>query len=305
MAAVELDCVSKAYGRKIAVHELSLRIDPGEIFGLLGPNGAGKTSSIRMMIGITLPDSGVVRLFGEVFRRDLLRRVGYLPEERGLYKRMKTLDQLVFLGRLHGLSRADAEKRARFWAEKLGLTESLEKKTAELSKGLQQKVQFIAALLHEPDLIIMDEPFTGLDPINSNLLEATLLELRRAGRAILFSTHRMDQVEKLCDSICLVNHGQAVLAGSMREVKSRYPMDRIALAFAGDRSFLEDPSIVEVKDCGNHLEVKLRDHADPQRILHLAAAGARISRFELMEPSLEEIFIHAVGGIAAKEKTDG
>jgi ABC-2 type transport system ATP-binding protein len=304
MAAVELECVSKAYGQKIAVRELSLRIAPGDIFGLLGPNGAGKTSSIRMMIGITLPDSGMVRLFGEPFRRELLRRVGYLPEERGLYKRMKTLDQLVFLGQLHGLDRAAAEERSRLWAEKLGLTGSLEKKTAELSKGQQQKVQFIAALLHEPELIIMDEPFAGLDPINSSLLEATLLELRKAGRAILFSTHRMDQVERLCDSICLVDQGQAVLSGTMREVKSRYPRDRIALAFAGDRSFLEDPSIVEVKDCGNYLEVKLQDQADPQRILHLAAAGARISRFELIEPSLEEIFIQAVGSQAVRSRTD-
>jgi ABC-2 type transport system ATP-binding protein len=300
MIAVELDHVSKTYSRKVAVQDLTLRIAPGDIFGLLGPNGAGKTSSIR----ITLPDSGTVRLFDEPFRRALLRRVGYLPEERGLYKRMKTLEQLVFLGQLHGLDRATAEKRARSWATKLDLTESLEKKPAELSKGLQQKVQFVAALLHEPDLIIMDEPFAGLDPVNSQLLEATLLELRAAGRAILFSTHRMDQVERLCDSICLVDHGRAVLAGSMREVKSRYPTDRIALAFAGDRSFLSDPSIIEVKDRGNHLELRLQDQADPQRILHLAAAGARISRFELMEPSLEEIFIRAVGNHAVQEKTD-
>jgi ABC-2 type transport system ATP-binding protein len=298
MAIVELDRVSKAYDGKVAVSDLSLRIDPGMMFGLLGPNGAGKTSSIRMMIGITLPDSGAVRLFGEPFNRKLLRRVGYLPEERGLYPKMKVLEQLNFMGQLHGLDATIAEKRAKTWCEQLGLSESLNSKTEALSKGMQQKVQFIACLLHEPDLMIMDEPFSGLDPLNSRALEETLLGLRKAGKAILFSTHRMDQVEKMCDFICLVDQGKAVLTGGMREVKSRFPRNRIALEFEGDGLFLNDPMIEEAKNYGNHVELKLKNGADPQRLLHMAAESARIFRFELMEPSLEEIFIRTVEGKA-------
>ncbi len=222
MPVVDLDRISKSYSSKVAVQELTLRIEPGTMYGLLGPNGAGKTSTIRMMVGMTLPDSGTVRLFDEPFRRDHLRRVGYLPEERGLYKRMKVIDQLVFMGQLHGLAAATARGRARQWCERMEIAESMEKKTQELSKGMQQKIQFIATLLHDPELIIMDEPSSGLDPVNVSLLEQTLLELKSKGRTILFSTHRMEQVEKLCDAICLVDQGRAVLEGSMRAVKSRY-----------------------------------------------------------------------------------
>jgi ABC-2 type transport system ATP-binding protein len=249
-----------------------------------------------MMIGITLPDSGTVHLFGQPFHRKLLRRVGYLPEERGLYGRMKVLEQLILMGQLHGLDAGTAEKQAKSWCERLDLAPSIDKKTEELSKGMQQKVQFIASLLHEPDLIIMDEPFTGLDPINTNLLEENLLALRKAGKAILFSTHRMDQVEKMCDAICLMNRGEAVLSGGMREIKSRYPRDRVILEFDGDGSFLKDAEIAEVKNYGNRAELQLKAGADPQRILLLASQRARILKFELMEPSLEEIFVRTVGG---------
>src|SRR6201986_2543511 len=231
MPVVDLDHISKSYNSKAAVRELSLRIEAGTMFGLLGPNGAGKTSTIRMIVGMTLPDSGTVRLFEQPFHREHLRRVGYLPEERGLYKRMKVIDQLVFMGELRGLNAATAVARAREWCERMDIAESMEKKTQELSKGMQQKIQFIATLLHDPELIIMDEPFSGLDPVNATLLQDTLLELKKAGKAILFSTHRMDQVEKLCDAICLINGGQAVLSGGMREVKSRYERDRVVLQF--------------------------------------------------------------------------
>jgi ABC-2 type transport system ATP-binding protein len=266
------------------------------MFGLLGPNGAGKTSSIRMMIGITMPDSGSVQLFGKPFSRESLARVGYLPEERGLYKKMKVIDQLVFMGELHGLSAEAAGKRARVWCEKLQITEAVAKKTEELSKGMQQKIQFIATILHDPELIIMDEPFSGLDPVNATLLQDTLLEQRKAGKAILFSTHNMAQVEKLCDSICLVNRGEAVLAGTMREVKSRYERNHVVIEFEGDESFLRHESVAEFKNYSGHAEIKLKDHADSQALLLAAAAKARIYRFELIEPSLEEIFIQTVGG---------
>jgi ABC-2 type transport system ATP-binding protein len=280
----------------VAVRELSLRIEPGTMFGLLGPNGAGKTSTIRMMVGMTLPDSGTVRLFDEPFRRDHLRRVGYLPEERGLYKRMKVIDQLVFMGQLHGLDRATAAARARQWCERMDIAESMEKKTQELSKGMQQKIQFIATLLHDPELIIMDEPSSGLDPVNVSLLEQILLDLKSKGRTILFSTHRMEQVEKLCDAICLVDQGRAVLEGTMRAVKSRYARNRVVVEYAGDASFLTDPSITELRESAGRAEFKLRDGGDGQALLHAAARHAQIFKFELVEPSLEEIFIRTVGG---------
>jgi ABC-2 type transport system ATP-binding protein len=295
MPVVDLDRISKSYSSKVAVQELSLRIEPGTMYGLLGPNGAGKTSTIRMMVGMTMPDSGTVRLFDEPFRRDHLRRVGYLPEERGLYKRMKVIDQLVFMGQLHGLAAAAAKAQAREWCERMEITESMEKKTQELSKGMQQKIQFIATLLHDPELIIMDEPSSGLDPVNVSLLEQTLLELKSKGRTILFSTHRMEQVEKLCDAICLVDHGRAVLEGTMRAVKSRYARNRVVVEYAGDASFLTDPSITELRESAGRAEFKLRNGANPQALLRAAAAKAEIFKFELVEPSLEEIFIRTVG----------
>jgi len=238
MPIVELENIRKVYGDKVAVEGLSLTIEPGTMFGLLGPNGSGKSSSIRMMIGITRPDAGTVRLFGQPFSRAALNRIGYLPEERGLYKKMKVLDQLVFLGQLHGLTAEVASRRAQVWCERMQIAEAIGKKTEELSKGMQQKIQFIAALLHEPDLIIMDEPFSGLDPVNASLLMDTLLDLRREGKAILFSTHRMDQVEKLCDNIAIIYKGRIVLEGEMREIKSRYPANRVHVNFAGDEELL-------------------------------------------------------------------
>ncbi len=295
---VELNAISKRYGSKVAVDALSLAIAPGAMFGLLGPNGAGKTSSIRMMTGITLPDSGTVALFGQPFRRQSLRRVGYLPEERGLYRKMLVLDQLVFLGQLHGLSRADADKRARRWAMRLQIAEALPKKTDELSKGMQQKIQFIATLLHEPELIIMDEPFSGLDPVNALLLEDTLMELKREGRSILFSTHQMHQVEKLCDAIALIDQSRVVLEGGMRAVKSRYPRERVLLSLDGEAAGLRDhPAVAELKQFADHTELRLAPGADPQTLLRdLVAQGAAILRWEVQEPSLEEIFVRTVGG---------
>lgn len=296
MPVVELSGVTKAYESKVAVRDLSLSIDAGQMFGLLGPNGAGKTSSIRMMMGITMPDSGMVSLFGKPFDRASLERVGYLPEERGLYKKMKVQEQLVFFGQLHGLTASDALKRATDWAKRLEIDESLPKKTEELSKGMQQKIQFIGSLLHDPGLIVMDEPFSGLDPVNAKLLERTLLELKNDGRAIVFSTHRMDQVEKLCDSICLINNGEAVLAGRVRDIKSRYERNHIIVEFEGSADFLSSAEIAEAQNFSGHAEIKLKPHGDAQKLLHEASAMARIYRFEMVEPSLEEIFIQTVGG---------
>ena len=298
MPVVELVGVTKAYEEKIAVSNLSLSIDAGQMFGLLGPNGAGKTSSIRMMMGITIPDSGRINLFGKPFERGSLDRVGYLPEERGLYKKMRVLEQLVFFGQLHGHPAEESRRRATDWAKRLEISDSLAKKTEELSKGMQQKIQFISTLMHDPGLIVMDEPFSGLDPVNAALMEKTLLELKDQGKAILFSTHRMDQVEKLCDSICLINKGKAVLAGKVREIKGTYERNRVIVEFEGSASFLNSDEIAEAKNFSGHAEIKLKPQGDAQKILHEAAAVAKIYRFELVEPSLEEIFIETVGGKA-------
>src|ERR1700733_15284513 len=295
---VELDHVSKSYETKAAVRDLSLKIEAGSMFGLLGPNGAGKTSTIRMMTGITLPDAGKVSLFGKPCGGDALKRVGYLPEERGLYKKMKVIDQLVFLAELRGLGALEAKRRATQGCERLQMADSINKRTEELSKGMQQKIQFIATLLHDPELIIMDEPFSGLDPVNAVLLQDTLLELKKQGNAVLFSTHRMDQVEKLCDSICLINRGEAVLAGGMREVKSRYERNHVITPYERPISLLQHPAIAEYKSYSGLAEIRLKPHADAQDLLRTAASTSIITKFELVEPSLEEIFIETVGGRA-------
>ena len=298
MAVVELAGVTKAYENKVAVRDLSLAIEAGQMFGLLGPNGAGKTSSIRMMMGITMPDSGHIDLFEKRFERRSLDRVGYLPEERGLYKKMKVIDQLVFFAGLHGVAGDEARKRAADWAARMEISDALDKKTQDLSKGMQQKIQFIATLLHDPDLIVMDEPFSGLDPVNTTLLQDALLDLKSRGKAILFSTHRMDQVEKLCDTICLIDRGEAVLSGRVREIKSRYERNRVVMEFEGSADFLRSAEIAEAVNYAGRAEIKLKPHGDAQKLLHEAASMAAIYRFELVEPSLEEIFIQTVGGKA-------
>lgn len=293
---VSLGDVRKAYGDFVAVDRLSFAIPQGSIFGLLGPNGAGKTSTIRMMIGITMPDSGEVRMFGEPFRRAHLDRIGYLPEERGLYRKMTVLEQLTFFGELHGLARSEAGRRAQQWCERLDLKDWTAKRVDELSKGMQQKVQFISALLHDPAFVIMDEPFYGLDPVNATLLKDVLLEQKKAGRTILFSTHRMDQVEKLCDGICLVNHGKSVLQGSVKEVKARYGKRNVQINYEGDGSFLRSNALIETfNDYGNYVEARLKPGVDSQDLLRDVMSRVRVNRFELMEPSLEEIFIETVG----------
>jgi len=245
MNTIELNRVRKAYGHFVAVDDLSFTIAQGSVFGLLGPNGAGKTSTIRMMIGITAPDSGDISLLGKPFSRASLNKVGYLPEERGLYKKMKVLDQLVFLGELHGLAAGEARKRALNWCERLEISEKIGEKVEALSKGMQQKIQFIAALLHDPDFVVMDEPFFGLDPVNAGILKDVLLEVKGRGKTILFSTHRMDQVEKLCDSICLINRGKPVLQGDLKEVKSRFGKNNVQIAYEGNGDFLAKNELVQ------------------------------------------------------------
>ena len=294
---LELDRVTKTFDDFVAVDNLSFNIPEGEIFGLLGPNGAGKTTSIRMMIGITMPDSGEVRAFGQLLTRRLLDRVGYLPEERGLYKKMKIMENLVFLARLKGISTAEATRRASHWLERLDLARWGGSKVEELSKGMQQKVQFIAAIIHDPGFMILDEPFSGLDPASSVVLKDVLLDLKKQGKTILFSTHRMDTVERLCDSICLVNHGRSVLHGVLRDIKAGYGRSSVQLEYEGELPLLADRSLVaSSNDFGNFVELRLAEGASSQQLLEAAMRTARIRRFEMVEPSLEEIFIDTVSG---------
>jgi ABC-2 type transport system ATP-binding protein len=300
MNTVELNKVRKAYDKFIAVDDLSFNIGQGKMFGLLGPNGAGKTSTIRMMIGITMPDTGSVTMFGKPFERDMLKRVGYLPEERGLYQKMNVLEQLMFLGEIHGLTRSDAKKRSEQWGERLEIAEAFGKKTQELSKGMQQKIQFIATLLHEPELIIMDEPASGLDPSNARLLDDVLLDLRKQGRTILFSSHRMDQVEKLCDDICLVNKAKGVLQGNLKEIKASYGKNTLEVTFASGEVENTEPlmgmaGVNQITQSTGKCHIKLMPGTDPQPFFRAIVEKYRVIRIDLAEPSLEEIFIEKVG----------
>jgi ABC-2 type transport system ATP-binding protein len=292
---VELAGVRKSYDDFVAVDNLSFRIQPGTIYGLLGPNGAGKTSTLRMIIGIIIPDSGQVLILGEPLGRAHTNRFGYLPEERGLYKKMKVLTHLILLAQLKGLTRSEASKRASDWCERFELTAWMDKKVEELSKGMQQKVQFIGAILHDPELIVMDEPFSGLDPASAVALKDAVLELAKNGKTILLSTHRMDQAERLCQSICLINHGRAVLEGDLDQIKANYGHCSVQIKYDGDAGFLHEAKLVQsFNDYGNYVEVRLAPGADTQELLRLACSKARVDRFEVMQPSLEEIFIESV-----------
>ena len=295
-----LDSVTKKYDEFVAVDELSLAVRPGRIFGLLGPNGAGKTTTIRMIVGITAPDSGRIEVFGRPMSSELQNRIGYLPEERGLYKKMRVGEQLRFLGELKGMAAAAAERAADRWLERMKLSEWKGSKTDELSKGMQQKIQFIATVMHDPDLLILDELFSGLDPVNAGLMEEVVLELKSAGRTIIFSTHMMEQAEKLCDDICLLNRSRKVLGGSLREVKRGYGRNAVALRVEGGDGVLSDKRLVAgVKTFGDYSEALLADGADAQQLLsRLVESGARVARFEQVEPSLRDIFISKVGETA-------
>ena len=296
MEAIAIEHVTKRFDTVVAVSDLSLHIEQGAVFGLLGPNGAGKTTSLRMIMHILAPDEGTIRVLGQSASDRTMDLAGYLPEERGLYARMKVREVLVFLLALKGLSEAEASVRAHEWLERLGLAAWSGRKINDLSKGMQQKVQFIAAIAHRPPLLILDEPFTGLDPVNATLIKDIMLELREKGATIILSTHRMEQVEMMCDAICLVNHGHSVLAGDLRAIKKSYGKNTVRIEYTGDDDFLDRPDLVEkLNHFGAMVEAKLRPGADPQEILKAAVArGVRLTRFELVEPPLHDIFIEKV-----------
>jgi ABC-2 type transport system ATP-binding protein len=293
---VRLDQVRKSFGEFTAVKDLSLVIKAGRIFGLLGPNGAGKTTTIRMIVNITAPDSGTIELFGQQITPTLQDRIGYLPEERGLYKRMRINQQLKFFAELKNISGKEVDKRIDDWLARVKLSEWKNKRAMELSKGMQQKIQFITAVLHEPDLLVLDEPFSGLDPVNAELLKDIVLELKRTGKTIIFSTHQMEVAEKICDDICLINRSQKVLDGSLREIKKSFGRNAVALRMEGSNGILNDPSLVtNVQTHSDEVEVLLAPGATPQQFLRrLVDSGANVSKFEMIEPSLHDIFIEKV-----------
>jgi ABC-2 type transport system ATP-binding protein len=301
---LEINSVRKAYAEKIAVKDLSLTVHQGEIYGVLGPNGAGKTSTIRMICGITIPDKGSITFRGEPISERVQAKIGYLPEERGLYKKMKVADILIYLAELKGLSATDAKSRSAHWMKRFEIESWATKKIQELSKGMQQKVQFISVVLHEPELLILDEPFSGLDPINSELIMDVILELKRAGKTILFSTHRMEQVEKICDSICLINNGEKVLDGNVRDVKRGYGKNTIHLDFEGSDAFitaLESSGLISLSDRSpKSVELKLLNGTSTRDILAKIPTDVEVTRFELAEPSLKDIFIMRVGETTVK-----
>jgi ABC-2 type transport system ATP-binding protein len=305
MAHLSVDGVTKRYGDTVAVDDVSFEATPGRILGLLGPNGAGKTSTIRMITYIMVPDAGTVRFDGRPVGPWSQQRMGYLPEERGLYKRLGVKEQLVYLGTLKGLPRAEAADRADHWLDRFDATEWADLQTKELSKGMQQKVQFIATLLHEPSLLIFDEPFSGLDPINADLLRDIILELRRDDRTILFASHRMEQVEQLCDDICLMAQGDVVLQGPLREVKEQFAQNTLVLEFDGDDAFIDELAAegrVRVHNRSAHrAELHLTDGTAARQVLDRALDRTdELYRYERVAPPLNEIFVEVVGEAEAE-----
>ncbi len=288
--------VTKRFGDFTAVEDLSFDVRAGRVFGFLGPNGAGKTTTIRMIVGITAPDEGSVELFGERISPNLQNRIGYLPEERGLYKKMKVADQLRYFAELKGVSGSTAEKKIDFWLERMGLAEWKKKKTTDLSKGMQQKIQFISTVLHDPDLLILDEPFSGLDPVNVEFMIDVLSEFRTQEKTVIFSTHLMSTAERLCHDIILINKSKKVVGGSLREVKESYGTNLIAFRGTNAEKVLADKSVVKKAiSHADEQELHLADGVTPQQLLKtLIESGAVISKFEVTEPSLNDIFIEKV-----------
>lgn len=297
MSVLKVDNIVKNYGDKRAVNKLSFEVQEGEIYGLLGANGAGKTTTMRMVLGLILPDEGDIRYQGKAYSKEQLSMLGYLPEERGMYPKLKVSDQIIYLAELRGMSRKDADKNLKYWLERFQVPEYYNKKVEELSKGNQQKIQFIAAVIHKPKIVIMDEAFSGLDPVNVELLKSTVKELRDAGTSIVFSTHRMEHVEELCRNITIMHRSNPVLQGPIKDIKKKFPQERIVIASDGAIEGLD--GIAGVKQVVRHehggYELKVDSPYAGQKILQHALAQGPITRFEIMEPTLNEIFIKTVG----------
>ncbi|MBK8232797.1 MAG: ATP-binding cassette domain-containing protein [Candidatus Eisenbacteria bacterium] len=290
-----LSGVSKSFGDLVAVSSLDLSVARGSVFGLLGPNGAGKTTTIRMIMDIIRPDAGTIHLLGDADAEARRARTSYLPEERGLYRKMKARELLLYFARLRNVPPAEARARADRWLARFELSNFAESKLEALSKGMGQKVQFIAAILHQPELIILDEPFSGLDPVNVELVKSVMLELRDAGTTLIFSTHQMDTVEKLCDSICLINKGRKMLDGPIGQIRRQHGTNTVRLEYTGEGRFIKDPALVaKSDDSGRFVELVPAPGVTPQQVLAAAVREVEVHRFEIAEPSLHQIFIETV-----------
>jgi ABC-2 type transport system ATP-binding protein len=294
MPAVAVDHITKSYAAKVVVDDLSFTVNEGEIFGLIGPNGAGKTTTIRMMMDIIKPDSGQVTLFGEKLSEATKNKLGYMPEERGLYKKMRVLDAIVYLASLKGIDRRAASAKTVQLLNRTGMLPHQHKKIDELSKGMAQIIQFVVTIIHEPQLIVLDEPFFGLDPVNAELSKNMIIDLRKQGRAVILSTHQMNQVEELCDRILMIDHGRSVLYGDLKEIKSRYQSNAVQLNCEGELG--EIPGVIEKRPGRDYIELVLDGKTTPQQILEtLLQRGITVNRFEIATPPLNEIFIKVVG----------
>jgi ABC-2 type transport system ATP-binding protein len=298
MAPYALTCrkLVKTFDGTRALDGLDLTIEPGTIFGLLGPNGSGKTTTIRTSLGIYRPDGGSVEILGSRDPLAVRHRTGYLPEERGLYAKMKLQEQLAFLASIRGLSTAESERRAAAWLARLELAPRAQSLTRELSKGMQQKVQFAAAVIHDPELVVLDEPFSGLDPINSRLLKDLIVEQRARGTTVILSTHRMEEVEAMCESICLIHHGRVVLSGALKEIKARYGRNTIVVEHGGGPGRLHGvPGVQACDDGGREARLRLEPTADPQRVMRTIFDRVEVSSVRLDEPHIEDIYLETVG----------
>ena len=297
MYALEVKNLTKTFEKVVAVDNATFEVPEGSIFGLIGRNGAGKTTTIRMMMGIYLPDNGEVVLRGVKVGQEFKNQVGYLPEERGLYKKMKVLETLLYFAELKGKSGREVQKKAEEYLKRFELYDRRLSKMEDLSKGNQQKIQFLTTILHDPEFIILDEPFSGLDPINTNLLKDIIMEKKQEGKVVIFSTHLMDFAEKMCDHIVMIDHGKVILKGSLKEIKSNYAQKNVSLTYDGDISFLKLHSIVErIADYGNTTGIRLKDANQTQQLLKLLVErNILVKKFDANDISLQEIFIELAG----------
>jgi ABC-2 type transport system ATP-binding protein len=302
---LRLENITKRYETKLAVDNLSLQVPQGAIYGIIGPNGAGKTTTIRMIMNIIAPDSGTILFDGKKIDDSFRDRAGYLPEERGLYKKMTLNEIILYLAELKNCRRSQVASRVGPWLERMGLAEYRDRKVEELSKGMAQKLQFITTIIHDPDIIILDELFSGLDPINIELIKNILMELKRDGKTILFSTHVMEQAEKLCDYVCMINAGKKVIDGRMAEVKAQFGKNALQVEIQGDGAFIRSlPEVKQMTEFGNYLELTLREGADTDSLLRALIGKVKVRRFEMMEPSLYQIFIDMAKIDPSKPQTE-
>jgi ABC-2 type transport system ATP-binding protein len=296
MNALEIENISKKFDSFYAVKNLSFQIPEGTVYGLLGPNGAGKTTTIRMVMNIIIPDEGTIKVLDQKMDEEMKERIGYLPEDRGLYPKMKVGELLLFLAGIKGIKGEKAKQEIDFWLERFDLADWREKKVEELSRGMQQKLQFIVTVVHQPELIILDEPFAGLDPVNTKLLKDIMLDMKEKGGTIIFSTHRMEQIEMICDNICLINKAEKVLEGNLSQIKKQYGKNTVLLEYEGEGGFIKNfPEIEKIDDYGKFMEIKLKEKADPQHLLSELVGKIKINKYEIKEPTLNAIFIEKVG----------